>query len=393
MQFEPTDFGPGYKPTSADSIPPVCTATSCDVVVHVRRGDISGTQKQIDGPMYVSDSQWLSMLDQVAADVKGVAYVAKVHPEQTAGVLPTLNSNGGASLECGDTVEAMKAAPIRFHIYSEGTAENFARFTDWAAENGVAMRFHLNGDLRTAFHAMVVADVFVHGPSSLSGLAGQFSISKQFALGRTVHGRGAVTVYPARGLAASGRAVPAPVVVATPAPTAMMPAFEGSSHTASAGLAFTQPAAVASSVSQPAGYSPAVNMGQAIPVNSDDQVPVGYFRASDPVDHNAFVAATVAPVDPPAAWKKSVQDASLYTDFEAPPSAPPSGEEDRGAMDHMVQSALDRTAYARLAVSNQYAADLNSDEKVSAGSVKPWHPFAWKNIDGLDTDDISATAE
>lgn len=50
-------------------------------------------------------------------------------------------------------------APIRFHVYSEGEEatfdETFGPYAKWATKNNVAMAFHLNGNMRNAFHAMV----------------------------------------------------------------------------------------------------------------------------------------------------------------------------------------------------------------------------------------------
>ena len=58
----------------------------------------------------------------------------------------------------------------------------------WAAANGVGMRLHLNGDARYAFHAMAMADVFVHGPSGMAALAAQYSIGRQYSLDPMLEG-------------------------------------------------------------------------------------------------------------------------------------------------------------------------------------------------------------
>eukprot|EP01051_Picozoa_sp_SAG22_P026517 SAG22_NODE_8404_length_659_cov_0.742857_2_plen_94_part_00 len=66
--------------------------------------------------------------------------------------------------------------------------ENFAAYTNWARQHpGTAVRFNLNGDLRKAFHAMVVADVLAYGPSSLPALAAWYNMGKHYKI---VQGKG-----------------------------------------------------------------------------------------------------------------------------------------------------------------------------------------------------------
>eukprot|EP01052_Picozoa_sp_SAG31_P015534 SAG31_NODE_1001_length_10455_cov_12.021727_8_plen_89_part_00 len=65
------------------------------------------------------------------------------------------------AVEGGDSIDAIRASGIRFHVYSEGAPEHFKAFYAWAKEKGVAIRFHLNGDLRRAIHALIVSDVMV----------------------------------------------------------------------------------------------------------------------------------------------------------------------------------------------------------------------------------------
>merc|ERR1712166_431243 len=87
----------------------------------------------------------------------------------------------------------MKATALRFHVLSEGRLEDLQAFQDWANEtSGVAMRFHLNGDLRAAFHMMVVADVLVYGPSSFPALAADYNPGKHYQLDKFVHSMSAV---------------------------------------------------------------------------------------------------------------------------------------------------------------------------------------------------------
>lgn len=172
--YEPTDFGSGYRPAdSASTVARTCTAASCDVVVHIRRGDRSDRGDKLGDRHYVSDSSMLNLLDRVHAEVLGRPYVPTTHPASNiSGVTPRLSKTQAATIiETGTPIEVMKASPIRFHIYSEGTSDLFAPFTAWAAASGVSMRLHLNGDLRAAFHAMVVADALLYGPSSLPRLA------------------------------------------------------------------------------------------------------------------------------------------------------------------------------------------------------------------------------
>ena len=99
---------------------------------------------------------------QVIADIRG----QPVEPNQIATkkeVIPW-TPNMYPAVEGGETIAAMRAAPIRFHVYSEGAPQHFAAFYAWAKANNVAIRFHLNGDLRKAIHAMIVSDVMVRIP-------------------------------------------------------------------------------------------------------------------------------------------------------------------------------------------------------------------------------------
>ena len=134
-----------------------------------------------------------------------------------------IGANFCEPVEAGDSIETMQSTPIRFHIYSvrsspasqlhsdrrllrltvafllllqEGREKGFAQYTKWAKRNGVGLRLHLNGDPKFAFHAMVMADVLVHGPSRLADLAAHYSIGKQYALNPSM--KGLVTVLDMR---------------------------------------------------------------------------------------------------------------------------------------------------------------------------------------------------
>lgn len=167
--FEPTDFGAKYK-AGDPNFQPECTASSCDVVVHIRRGDV-GQPKKVTDVQFVSDSKWIETLDRIIVDLRGgaakppgVEIPLGIHEEKANFV----------NIEDGDSIEAIKAKPIRFHVYSEGVMADFDVYQKWAAANRVGVRFHLNGDLRQAFHAMVQADVLAFGPSTFPALAGKF---------------------------------------------------------------------------------------------------------------------------------------------------------------------------------------------------------------------------
>lgn len=232
--YEPTAFGSKYAGSAVPGGPlPSCTPESCDIVVHIRRGDISGNDKHVGlHTNYITDAEWLHALDQVKSDITAAPLNDSVAPRaysQESKVIPFVF--GEPTVDGGASVEAMKATALRFHVLSEGRLEDLQAFQvpyyfilaivflwwtlgghngiileksaelglkkaadltilhsqDWANEtSGVAMRFHLNGDLRAAFHMMVVADVMVYGPSSFPALAADYNPVRVFPITRQV---------------------------------------------------------------------------------------------------------------------------------------------------------------------------------------------------------------
>ena len=70
-KYVPADFGHDYQPSSATTTkPPPCTAKSCDIVVHVRRGDI---MHRHNIEQYVPDPAWLSRECTIIASLQPVA--------------------------------------------------------------------------------------------------------------------------------------------------------------------------------------------------------------------------------------------------------------------------------------------------------------------------------
>ena len=184
-EIEPTDFGARYNqisaagPTATNRMPS-CSPSDCNVVVHVRRGDDSKNAQKLVAPQYISDAEWLGVLDKVLSDIRNAPPAAPASSIPTQKVVIPWNDNMYPPTEDGDSVQAMESAGIRLHVYSEGGLENFSAFQAWAKANHVAMRFHLNGDLRRAVHAMIVSDVLACGPSSFPGLAMQYQAGKQY---------------------------------------------------------------------------------------------------------------------------------------------------------------------------------------------------------------------
>ena len=155
-----------------------------------------------------------AVLDQVKADVLGKPYTKQHYPlpkqlkhDPLEGVT-VHDFEDAPKIVVGDPIEQMQSIDIRFHLYSEGTEADFLNYITWAKKNGVAMRVHLNGDFRDAFHAMVEAPVLVHGPSAFGILAAKYNMGRQFAMDRYRPGGskcdgvcdGEVTVVPARSL-------------------------------------------------------------------------------------------------------------------------------------------------------------------------------------------------
>eukprot|EP01052_Picozoa_sp_SAG31_P003782 SAG31_NODE_149_length_22476_cov_41.827189_9_plen_407_part_00 len=150
-EFEPTNFA-GYA--RGEDYVPSCTSASCDVAVHIRRGDVCETCIN-DRYRYIKDEEWVSGLEKILKHIMA----NRVAPTQQ----PT----------------------IRFHIFSEGNSSSFAKFTDWAAEKvteglPVSLDLNLNGDIRKVFHAFVVADAVANGPSSLAETAAMYSKGEKF---------------------------------------------------------------------------------------------------------------------------------------------------------------------------------------------------------------------
>merc|ERR1712086_376100 len=75
---------------------------------------------------------------------------------------------------------------------SEGALADFRAFQEWAnqtrvRQQGVAIRFKLNGDLHGAFHQMVVSDALVFGPSSFPALAADYNPGRHYILDKFLH--------------------------------------------------------------------------------------------------------------------------------------------------------------------------------------------------------------
>ena len=138
-------------------------------------------------------ARWLTVLDTIYNEIVG--HVGLEPRPDDSHVVPW-KQNMYPPQEGGDSLEDMKARPIRFHIYSEGEVANFAAYTEWSQQHpGTGMRFTLNGDLRKAFHAMVVADVLAYGPSSFPGLAAWYNPGKHYKVQSSRGGVGGTVSY------------------------------------------------------------------------------------------------------------------------------------------------------------------------------------------------------
>ena len=151
--FQPTNFG---GPPRGKEYVPSCTTASCDVAVHIRRGDVCDTCIN-DRYRYIKDDEWTAGLSRI------VDQISAKGPSPAAGGPPT----------------------IRFHIYSEGNTTDFVKYTEWAAAKAaaglpVSLDLNLNGDIRNVFHAMVMADAVANGPSSVAETAAMYTLGEKF---------------------------------------------------------------------------------------------------------------------------------------------------------------------------------------------------------------------
>eukprot|EP01052_Picozoa_sp_SAG31_P020003 SAG31_NODE_1484_length_8160_cov_5.766778_1_plen_413_part_00 len=125
--FDPKDFGADYVAKRDrnvhDGIPFTCTANSgCDVVVHIRRGDIH----KLKPKRYVTDKMFLWLFDRVKADILGKKIDAALPDASLSdGELDQstncMNQNKRSTCEpvvAGDSVDKMRSTKLRFHIYS-----------------------------------------------------------------------------------------------------------------------------------------------------------------------------------------------------------------------------------------------------------------------------------
>jgi hypothetical protein len=96
-----------------------------NIAIHIRRGDV---QPDYNGGRYTSNEFYL----------KQMTYLAEIYADKT----------------------------ILFHIYSEGSEEEFACFK---THNSV---LHLNEDVKTTFIGLITSDVLVQSKSSFSYVAG-----------------------------------------------------------------------------------------------------------------------------------------------------------------------------------------------------------------------------
>ena len=133
---------------------PNCQPESCDIAVHVRRGDTVVLGRRLpQSYRIITNTEWVSGIENILMDIE------------------SKNTN------------PLAVQNIRFHIFSEGKESDFAEFSTWAAAQagrGVHIDFTLGGDLRKAFHGFVQADAIAFGQSSFAQLAAIYNGGKHY---------------------------------------------------------------------------------------------------------------------------------------------------------------------------------------------------------------------
>ena len=78
--------------------------------------------------------------------MRGQLYTPKDYDTETNSSHVSTSVHGiQPAIELGASLDEMKDAPIRFHVYSEGTEADFTPYIAWANANNMtrAMRLHL----------------------------------------------------------------------------------------------------------------------------------------------------------------------------------------------------------------------------------------------------------
>jgi len=119
---------------------------TCDVALHIRRGDVGCTDSRIknsDGTDYM---HWKERFDDNAYYKKAIQFIRETHGEK-----------------------------LQFVIFSQGRNSEFEELLD---EN---VKTHLNGDWRQAFHSMVSAPILVTSISEFAWTSGLLSKGTVYA--------------------------------------------------------------------------------------------------------------------------------------------------------------------------------------------------------------------